>query len=495
MKKRTKKIGSLFLAAVMAISAVPTASFSASAADVPEFQFQIRTNEAKDVRSDTVTITEADLAGGSYTFSAAGYIISENFPEEATIGSVNMAWEPVDENGNNVYNYIRFSNLMDKDADLGNYEVTTSDGTVIKTKYPVNCLTMVNKRTGAVQSPGWSQVTQEYLQDAIDGNVIYSDGNGGCYFTLANGTEVKCTVEKNADGTATLSFPYTEKSTGATETCTQNLFFYDDTLPAGTPIPGPNNIDASQIAGSAVCRAFCGASSDEFAYTSFDITVDKNTPSGTYYIAFDDSALNQIGATNYKAYDPSNIEVNYGEMGVVLGYNRNDKANWLKIEVNSGVQGSETTPSDTTTTTTTTTTTSGTTTSTTTNTAPIADGYSWIAGEYWAKPGEEICIEPTVAGDKGNIMALRCQMISDALKSGAIKVTADGDEGAIPGDAYPSFYDMMFTLDEMLFAGTDADKGMNGVPAAADGSALAQMYYDVADEASVIAAAQSLGLT
>ncbi|MDD6268712.1 MAG: dockerin type I repeat-containing protein, partial [Oscillospiraceae bacterium] len=47
----------------------------------------------------------------------------------------------------------------------------------------------------------------------------------------------------------------------------------------------------------------------------------------------------------------------------------------------------------------------------------------------------------------------------------------------------------------MLFAGTDADKGMNGVPAAADGSALAQMYYDVADEASVIAAAQSLGLT
>ena len=212
-----------------------------------------------------------------------------------------------------------------------------------------HCLSVANRRTGVISAASqWTQTLKINLEEMIDGNTIYADGKGGCYFVRdvygatadASGEVPKETiypeVEYHEDTqTATLKFPYIEKSTKVETTAVQEVFFYDKTLAAGTAMPGPNNLDYGAYSGANGASKFLGATSDELAYTTFDVTVKSNTPAGTYYIALDDSRLNQVTTVDWKAYDPSNIEVNYGDAGVVLGYNKNDSA---KKEVQGAAQ-------------------------------------------------------------------------------------------------------------------------------------------------------------
>lgn len=378
--KNKKQLGALLIAAAMAVSAVQAVSMGAEAADVPEFEFEIRTDAAKTDRTDTVTISTEELAKGDVTFSAGGYIVSaDQFPTESYINNVAMAWEPIDENGSSVYRYIRFSNVQDKVNAIGSgITHTLSNGTTITTDFNLHCLSVANRRTGVISAASqWTQTLKINLEEIIDGNTIYSDGNGGCYFVRdiygaekdENGETPQETiypeVEYNEDTkTATLRFPYIDKTTKAETTAVQEVLFYDNTLPADTVMPGTNNLDYSAYSGANGASKFLGSSSDELAYTTFDVTIKSDTPVGTYYIALDDSRLNQVTTVDWKAYTPSNIEINYGEAGSVLGYNRNDPENWLKIIVSDK-------PAETTTTTTTTTTTSTTTASTTTTTEPV----------------------------------------------------------------------------------------------------------------------------
>ena len=185
MKKNTKKLGSLLVAAVMAVSAIPSASVNVSAADVPEFQFEIRTNAATADRSATVEITKDDLAKGDVTFSAGGYIVAaEQFPDTSYINNVAMAWEPIDGSGNNVYQYISFTNVQDKVNAVGSGIVhTLGDGSTITTDFNLHCLSVANRRTGVISAASqWTQTLKINLEEMIDGNTIYADGKGGCYF-------------------------------------------------------------------------------------------------------------------------------------------------------------------------------------------------------------------------------------------------------------------------------------------------------------------------
>ncbi|MGN0592755.1 MAG: hypothetical protein ACI4JQ_05885, partial [Ruminococcus sp.] len=230
MKKSTKKISSLFVAAVMAISALPAASFSAAAATVPEFQFTIRTNASKDARSDTVTISKEDLAGGAYTFSAGGYIVAnEQFPESDYINAVNFAWDAVDSAGNSAYKYIHFNNVQDKMTAVDQYTVTLSDGTSFDALYPIHCLAVLDKRSGMYKKANCQQTLLPYACESQDGATLYSDGKGGCYFdrTKYGSTETERVYPEvaydEATSSAVLTYEGYDKSTGAAMTVTCNL--------------------------------------------------------------------------------------------------------------------------------------------------------------------------------------------------------------------------------------------------------------------------------
>ncbi|MBQ8724961.1 MAG: hypothetical protein IJY74_04730, partial [Oscillospiraceae bacterium] len=167
----------------------------------------------------------------------------------------------------------------------------------------------------------------------------------------------------------------------------------------------------------------------------------------------------------------------------------------------SGLPGGEvvtTESTDVTTTTTATTTVSDTTQSTTKTTessAPSIDGYSWVAGEYWAEPGADLEITPKVYNCPGDLMTIGFDFDEEPLfGSGAIVLSPYGDTDGELGDAYPSFTNMYFHISKLHAGGTDKNNGDNGVPAAADGSIIATMYMNVADKAAVEAAAKSLGL-
>ena len=518
MKKNTKKIGSILIAAAIAVSAVPAATYSVSAADVPEYEYEIRTNAAKADRSATVTITEEEIAKGDVTFSAAGYIVaSDQLSADAYINNVAMAWEPIDAEGNSMYKYISFTNIQDKVNSIGPLtEYTLSDGSTISSEFNLHCLSVAHPRKGTIQtSSQWTQTLKTNLEDCIDGNTMYADGKGGCYFTRdvfgatagSDGEIPKETiypeVEYHEDTqTATLKFPYIEKSEKVEVEAVQEVFYYDPTLPAGTPIPGPNNLDYGAYSGTNGASKFLGATSDELPYTTFDVTVKAGTPAGVYYLAFDDERLNQVTASNWKAYDPSNIEVNYGENGIVLGYNRNDEENWLKIVVGDADATTKPTTTTTTATTTTTTATTTTTTATVSTTGPAVttgtpslDGYSWVAGEYWANPGDQVEIAPTVYNCPGDLMTIGFDFIEDPLiGSGAITLTEFGDTDGELGTAYPTFTNMYFHISALHAGGTDKNNGEKGVAAAEDGSTLGIMYVNVADKDTVVAAAEKLGL-
>ena len=488
MKKSTKKISSLFVAAVMAISVMPTASFSADAADVPAFQFELRTNAAPGSRLDTVEISRDQLASGDYTFSVGGYIISEEFPSDAYITSAYMAWEPITADGNSAYRYISFSNVLDKVNKITSQDVTLPDGSTISALYNPHSMSIVSERKGGIIASNWNQTLADVLMDQIDGNPIYPDGKGGCYFVNADkGNElVICEVETHEDGSATLKYPYTEKSEGTLLTMTHEVVYYDAEAPGvdpsefgndgptfaanleadpnyATPLSGTNNIDYALYTGGDVVT-FLGGSSDAFATTTFDVTIDQDTPDGTYYIAFDDQMQNQICCSDWSSHDPSNIEVVYGDYGVVLGYTRNDQANWLKIVVGDG-----STPTTTTTTSSTTTTTSqSTTTTTTTSGGDVSyDSYTWEAGEYWVEPGADFAITPKVYECPGNLVAINWDLDSNALDNGAIISTGEG----YMGEAYTEFSDMMFNLDEIHAGGS----AITGCEAAADGATFGEL--------------------
>lgn len=269
MKKRTKKIGSLLLAAAMAVSAVPAGALNVfAAADAPDFQYELRTAGAKGERSDTVTITEADLASGSYTFSVGGYIqAAENFQDDNTVTFVFMAWEPIDENGNEVYNHFRFTNVLDKQTSMPEYTVTASDGTVIKTKWPVTCFTKLGRRSGKVDNAGCSQSTNAYLMDGINGNDMFYDGNGGVYFIQkTTGERVECTVKDNGDGTAEISYPYNDLSTGEELIDSVTTIYWEPDSPADTHVASYNCIDSVSLSIGNQPYHFMGASSDEFPH-------------------------------------------------------------------------------------------------------------------------------------------------------------------------------------------------------------------------------------
>ncbi len=120
--------------------------------------------------------------------------------------------------------------------------------------------------------------------------------------------------------------------------------------------------------------------------------------------------------------------------------------------------------------------------------------YTWEAGVYWTEPGGELCIAPMVYSDPGNIMALQFDLATPAIDHGAIKPTVYGDSDGYIGTAYPTFSDMMFNMEKMHIGGSDSGLGLKGVDPAEDGSTICEMWYDVADEASVVKAAKASGM-
>jgi hypothetical protein len=121
--------------------------------------------------------------------------------------------------------------------------------------------------------------------------------------------------------------------------------------------------------------------------------------------------------------------------------------------------------------------------------------YTWEAGEYWVEPGGELAISPTVYNCPGDLMTIGFDFDEAPLfGTGAVILSEYGNEDGILGTAYPSFTNMAFHVSKLHAGGTDKDNGEKGVAAAADGSQIATMYMNIADEETVKAAAESLGL-
>ncbi len=196
-----------------------------------------------------------------------------------------------------------------------------------------------------------------------------------------------------------------------------------------------------------------------------------------------DSATSEIIQTQYGG------ELKWGIWWIDCGTINIDSIVVYTDKNGPGPVNTTTTTKLTTTTTTKTTTTTGNT--TTTTKTPKPDGYTWQAGEYWAKAGDEgLAIAPTVYNDPGSVMAFKCGFKFDMVTNGALKLTSYGANDGEPGDAYPDFSETVFETPKMVAAG----KGDAGAAKAADGSTLATLYYDVADEAAVAAAASKMGI-
>jgi hypothetical protein len=121
--------------------------------------------------------------------------------------------------------------------------------------------------------------------------------------------------------------------------------------------------------------------------------------------------------------------------------------------------------------------------------------YTWEAGEYWVEPGGELAISPTVYNCPGDLMTIGFDFDEAPLfGTGAVILSEYGNEDGILGTAYPSFTNMAFHVSKLHAGGTDKENGELGVAAAADGSQIATMYMNIADEETVKAAAESLGL-
>ncbi|MBQ8823914.1 MAG: hypothetical protein IJZ64_01630, partial [Ruminococcus sp.] len=449
MKKQTRRIGSLCLSAVMALSAIPAFSLGASAAlkDSVTFSF-----ETSDTREKTVNITKEQIAAGDVTFNVGLYL---NADEQMTpdgdnfnyISGVQANWAASSNK------YVKFSNTMNKaNRPYGRdgKEFTTSTGVTFIAQHEPFCFAQLTKNDDGTNKMNTATVdtTNTVASDLVFGMAIKSAGPNKVTFTGSGFTsatydpstgkwtdtdmqktvyELDVTVDENGDGhieyDSCLStyISNAERNAAAEKANGQAvvlkapvvhteviLYNYDPTVPSGKTLGGTNDIDVWgwKSVDSTRGSSWLGAP-NEYPFTTFDVTVKQDTPDGVYYVQLNkNSNRNTYSVDDGFVHDANgNIAVDDKGHQVINSIKSIKPANYdddesvnLKIVVGDGKEDTTTTTAETTTTTkSTTTTTNGTTTTatettpkvtTTTQDVPKPEGYGWDIGKNFVEAGQ-----------------------------------------------------------------------------------------------------------
>ena len=201
--------------------------------------------------------------------------------------------------------HVYFDNSLDIRT-FGDAKDCTYSGGSYTSRYPEFCLgsTVINSKKQNVFAPFGSCVLGDTIYERMNGgNKIYSDGNGGAYFTLSCNKlvdGVKTFVQEkveipasqmqiHADGSASFDYLYYDQNDPnfTQKTATIELPHYDATLSAGETYKGFHNTCYWTPAATET-PAFFGYT-DEFPCFSFDIVLRQGTPAGSYDVQLNDN--------------------------------------------------------------------------------------------------------------------------------------------------------------------------------------------------------------
>lgn len=239
-------------------------------------------------------VSSEELAQGDVHIPTKIYIQGDN-----TIGMSSFLLSYTASDINHIYfdNSVNMQGYVEKQT----YEEGLYSVGAFSTTYPLFCFGKIGK--GKFLANGSSTIGAALIEPR-NGGEIYSDGNGGIYFsrsynkmvdgvkTWIEGEKVEIPADQIQvlpNGRATFSYIYylQEEALGFPErTNTFEIPYYDPSLAAGTLLKGENDVcywtkDNGNLA------PFFGYA-DEFPCFAFDIVLRQGTPNGTYTVSLDE---------------------------------------------------------------------------------------------------------------------------------------------------------------------------------------------------------------
>lgn len=345
---KTKRISIMALSAALAACSV--ASIPASAY-VPndDYKFAYRICE-NGTNESTIYVDKDDLANGDYVVNTAIYIETDESPTDLV--HAHASWNGYDIN-NEVTKYITFDNcsaysdsndLLTTDAYFAALEDSEIiDGVNITSTFAPSCFSGMRERSSGIQLTHWFSgpsnvyksvnVKQDGTAGTTKGTTIYSAGPNKVYFDIeSRGERVYIDLEYDEKtGTAVGEYSYTwtfsQRSTVKqhVESETIHIYHYDPDTPVDEPIKVvKTSVDLHGLSGNQIDEWY-GGSSDYLPFTTFDTVIDKDTPEGTYYVAFKPNGANSLLTMGWEAVSTS-IE---------------DESYWLKIVVGDSAEAEE----------------------------------------------------------------------------------------------------------------------------------------------------------
>ncbi|MDD6268850.1 MAG: dockerin type I repeat-containing protein [Oscillospiraceae bacterium] len=342
--KKTIKFISILSAMSMLLSAAPSVS-AMTVDDKFEYECSVLTTES---RENVIYIDSDKLKDGDYTFNAAIYINSEDeIPER--LSGVTANWEGYSEDGEKT-RFVHFSNMSAYNPQNAPLDEVVPDlnpdgsvtGTTSYVKYVPTCFSKVlTLGENEIIKNCLISISSKYMTSP-EFTPLYS---AGPFKIKYQGRDSKWYTydltwdEKTGDAVTT------EPARGNTsygDEVPLKIRDYDPEIPEGEMLPDYcRHFNASNPYGYDV--NWYGGKSNAYPLVTFDVSIDKDTKDGVYYVGF----------TNYRSNDISfyleKIIPQTGEMGVYAHniypnnvsyinppYNTeiiNDRENWLKIVV------------------------------------------------------------------------------------------------------------------------------------------------------------------
>ena len=333
MKKRTKKVLSFGVAALMAVSALPFSALSVSAS-IPTKQTENGGTpynfllEEQGSGVQTISISKDEIAAGDVTKTLDVFIDSEEWPDDNYLSSVKLNWVATKDatfaDGGAIANGIYYQNVFNASKKVNQHDVTMPNGlgTIVGTPYSgAFCMSPMfeedeDLHTWSYNDAQSNGVIREIACDKIFGANLIANGDNKVKFEYdyyANADDYladkdadkathkshkvqECDVKQKEDGTPYIEYSYinpggevaanyVEKTVTVDLPCYSTTRFVKDDK-GNDCVPDINNYYSwGFIAASPDDRTyFVGGKSTDLRFTSFDVVVPKDTAEGTYYV-------------------------------------------------------------------------------------------------------------------------------------------------------------------------------------------------------------------
>ena len=333
MKKRTKKVLSFGVAALMAVSALPFSALSVSAS-IPTKQTENGGTpynfllEEQGSGVQTISISKDEIAAGDVTKTLDVFIDSEEWPDDNYLSSVKLNWVATKDatfaDGGAIANSIYYQNVFNASTKVNQHDVTMPNGLAILLSSPYSgafCMSPMfeedeDLHTWSYNDAQSNGVVREIACDKIFGANLIANGdnkvkfeydyyaNADDYLADKNADKAthkshkvqECDVKQKEDGTPYIEYSYinpggevaanyVEKTVTVDLPCYSTTRFVKDS-DGNDCVPDINNYYSwGFIAASSDDRTyFVGGKSTDLRFTSFDVVVPKDTAEGTYYV-------------------------------------------------------------------------------------------------------------------------------------------------------------------------------------------------------------------